>query len=115
VINHLGNLQPLSPKGTALDERTQLSMTPGEEGAGVHGGQIELTQTLTTPHPVKGRHGLLEALYRLAIVALGKVGLAEMLVRQRVQDDISAGRGERQGALGGSNGLVTRTTVGERV
>jgi hypothetical protein len=51
----------------------------------------------------------------VAIITLGKVVLAEMLVRQRMQDDISAGRGERQGALGGSNGLVTRTTVGERV
>jgi hypothetical protein len=30
------------------------------------------------------------------------------LVRQRVQDDISAGRGERQGALGGSDDLVMR-------
>ena len=40
------------------------------------------------------------------------VGEAEVVVRQRVQDDIPAGRGERQGALGGGDGLVIRAHEG---
>ena len=34
--------------------------------------------------------------------------MAEVVVRQRVQDDIPAGRGEREGALAGGDGLVIR-------
>ena len=41
------------------------------------------------------------------------VGSAEVVVRQRVQDDIPAGRGERQGALAGGDGLVIRAHVAE--
>ena len=42
------------------------------------------------------------------------VGYAEVAVRQRLQDDLPAGRGERQGALAGGNGLVIRTPVSEK-
>ena len=111
--NRLGNPQPFFPEGTALGERAQLGMAPGEVGTGGHGGQDELTEALVAPRPVEGRHGLLEAVDRPTIVALGVVGYAEALVRQRLQDDIPAGRGEREGALGGGDGLVIRTPDAE--
>ena len=60
------------------------------------------------PRPIEERHGLPEAVDRLTIVTLGVVGHAEVAVRQRLQDDIPAGRGEREGALGRGNGLVMR-------
>ena len=66
---------------------------------GGHGGQVDLTETLTMPHPVKGRYSLTETVYGPTIVALGKlVCCAEELVRERVQDDIPVSRGERGGA-----------------
>jgi hypothetical protein len=49
-----------------------------------------------------------EAVDRPAIVTLGLVGKTEEAVRQRLQNDIPAGRGERQGALCRSDGLVKR-------
>ena len=60
------------------------------------------------PYPVEGRHGLREVVNRLTIVALGPVGHAKGVVRQRVQDDIPASRGEREGALAGGDSLVMR-------
>ena len=73
-----------------------------------HGGQGDLAKALVAPRPLEERHGLPEAVDRPTIVALGLVGCAKVTVRQRLQDDIPAGRGEREGALGGSNGLVIR-------
>ena len=108
VTNRLGNPEPFFPEGTALGERAQLGMAPGEAGTGEHGGQENLAEALAAPRPVEGRHGLPEAVDRPTIVALGLVGYAEVVVRQRVQDDIPAGRGEREGALGGGDGLVIR-------
>ena len=108
MINRLGNPEPFFPEGPALGERAQLGMAHGEAGTGVHGGQDDLTEALVAPRPVEGRHGLPEAVDRPTIVALGLVGEAEVVVRQRVQDDIPAGRGEREGALGGGDGLVIR-------
>ena len=67
------------------------------------------------PCPLEGRHGLPEAVDRPPIVTLGLVGEAEVVVRQRVQDDIPAGRGEREGALGGGDGLVIRAHEAEMV
>ena len=113
MSNRLGNPQPFFPEGTALGERAQLGMAPGEAGTGVHGGQDDLTEALVAPRPVEGRHGLPEAVDRPTIVALGLVGEAEVVVRQRVQDDIPAGRGEREGALGGGDGLVIRAHEAE--
>ena len=113
VSNRLGNPQPFFPEGPALGERAQLGMAPGEPGTGVHGGQEDLTEALAAPRPLEGRHGLPEAVDRPTIVALGLVGYAEVLVRQRVQDDIPAGRGEREGALGGGDGLVIRAHEAE--
>ena len=80
-----------------------------------HGGQDDLTEALVAPRPVEGRHGLPEAVDRPTIVALGLVGCAEALVRQRLQDDLPAGRGEREGALGGGDGLVIRAHEVEMV
>ena len=41
------------------------------------------------------------------IVALGLIDLAQAKVRQRLQDDILAGRGGCEGTLGGSDSLIT--------
>ena len=84
-------------------------MALGEPGTGLHGGQEDLTEALATPRSVEGRHSLPEAVDRSTIVALELIGKAEVVVRQRVQDDIPAGRGEREGASAGGNGLVMRT------
>ena len=108
MSDRLGNPQPFFPEGPALGERAQLGMAPGEPGTGEHGGQEDLAEALVAPRPVEGRHGLPEAVDRPTIVALGLVGYAEVLVRQRLQDDIPAGRGEREGALAGGDGLVIR-------
>ena len=114
VRHRLGNPQPFFPEGTALGERAQLGMAPGEEGTGEHGGQDGVPEALMAPRPVEGRHGLPEAVDRPTIVALGSVGEAEVIVRQRLQDDIPAGRGERQGALGSGDGLVIRARGQDR-
>ena len=90
-------------------------MAPGEVGTGDHGGQGSLPEALVAPRSVEGRHDLPEAVDRPTIVALGLVGEAEVVVRQRLQDDIPAGRGERQGALAGGDGLVIRALMVEMV
>jgi hypothetical protein len=78
-------------------------------GTGEYGGQDELTEALAVLRPAQGGHGLPETVDRPPIVALGSVGDAEALVRQRLQDQIPASRGEREGMLGGGDGLVIRT------
>ena len=108
VSNCLDNLESFIPQGTALRERPQFGMAHGEVGTGVHGGRDDPTKALVAPCSVEGRYGLLEAVDRPTIVALELVGYAEILVYQRVQDDIPAGRGQRKGALGGGDGLVMR-------
>ena len=113
VSNRLGNPEPFFPERPALGERPQLGMAPGEVGTGEHGGQDELTEALAAPRPVEGCHGLPEAVDRPTIVALGLIGSAEVGVRQRLQDDLPAGRGEREGALGGGDGLIMCTPVVE--
>ena len=100
MINRLGNPEPFFPEGTALGEHAQLGMAPGELGTGVHGGQDDLTEALVALRPVEGRHGLPEAVDRPTIVALGLVGYAEVLVRQRVQDDIPARPWRARGRAG---------------
>jgi hypothetical protein len=37
--------------------------------------------------------------------------MAEIVVRERVQDDLPASVGEREGALAGGDGLVIRTPL----
>src|SRR5262249_46672064 len=106
VSSRLGNPEPFFPKGTTLREHTQLSMAPGEVGAGKYGRQESPAEALVAPRPVEGRHGLPEAVDRPTIVALALVGLAEALVRQRLQNGIPVGCGEHQGALGSGNGTV---------
>src|SRR5262245_40182340 len=75
-------------------------------GTGAYGGQGNLAEVLIAPRTVEGRHGLSVAVHCPAIVALEPVGLAEALVRQRIQGDIPTSRGERQGTMGRGNGLV---------
>ena len=65
------------------------------------------------PCPLEGRHGVPQAVNRPTIVALGMVGVAEALVRQRLQDAIPASRGEREDALGGDDGLLIRAPEDE--
>ena len=64
-------------------------------------------------HPVESCHALPEAVDGSTIVTLGLVGLAEALVRLRLQDNLPTGCGERQGALGGGASLVIRTHEAE--
>ena len=108
MSNHLGNPEPFFAKCLAFGKRAQFGMARSEPGTGVHREQEELTEALTAPRPVEGCHSLPKAVDCPTIVALGLVGKAEVLVRQRVQDDFPAGRGERQGALAGGDGLVIR-------
>ena len=108
VSHRLRDPEPFFPKGPALGERAQLGIAPGKPGTGEHGGQEHMTEALVAPRAVEGHHGLPEAIDRPTIVALGLVGVAEVLVRQRVQDGIPSGRGEWPGTLGGGDGLVIR-------
>jgi hypothetical protein len=59
------------------------------------GGQDNLAEALAAPRPIKGRHGLPETVHCPPIVALELVGLAQELLRKRIQDDIPVSRGER--------------------
>jgi hypothetical protein len=108
VSSRLGNPAPFFPEDPALGERAQLGMAHGEPGTGVHRGQEDLTEALAVPRTFEGRDGLPKVVDRPRIVTLGLVGKAEVLVRQRVQDDLPAGRGERKGALASGNGLIMR-------
>ena len=108
VINFLSNPEPFFAEGPALDERAQLGMAPGEVGTGEHGGQVDLTKAFAAPNTLEGRDGLPQAVNRPTIVTLGVVRMAKLVVRQRVEDDVPAGRGECEGTLASGNGLVKR-------
>jgi hypothetical protein len=84
VVNHLCNPDSFFAKGSAIDERAELSMTYGKVGTGANGGQEHLTEALAASRSVEERYGLSVAVDRLAIVALGLVGSAEVHVRQCV-------------------------------
>jgi hypothetical protein len=114
VLNRLGNAEPFFPEGPALGEQTQLGMTRGESGTGLHGGQEGLPEALLAPRPVEGRQSLPDAVNRPTIVALDMVGSTELLVRQRLQDNIPTNHGEHEGTLGGGDGLVIRAHEAER-
>jgi hypothetical protein len=90
-------------------------MAPGEPGTGVYGGQEDPTEALVAPLALEGRHGLPEALDRPPKVALGIVGQAEVLVRQRLQDNLPTGCGEREGALTSGDRLSIRAHDPEMV
>ena len=97
---------PSSPRARPSANVPNSAWHMAKLGTGMHGGQDSLTEALAALRPVEGRHGLPAVVDRPTIVALGLIGCAEVEVRQRVQDDIPAGRGERKGALGGGDGLV---------
>jgi hypothetical protein len=105
----LSNPQPFFPESPALGERAQLGVAHGEPGTGVHGGQENPAEALVAPCPLEGHHSLPEAVDRPSIITLGLIGVAEVLVRQRVQHNIPAIHGEHKGMLGGSEGLVIRS------
>ena len=108
MINRLGNPERFFPEGIALGEHALLGIAPGEVGTGVHGRQKDMTEALAAPPPFEGRRGLSEAVDRSTIVTLGRVGCAEVVVRQCVQDDLPTSRGEHKDTLGGGDGLVIR-------
>src|SRR5262245_57699138 len=115
MINRLGNPQPFDPKGSALGEHAQLGTALAEEGTGGYCWQRDLAETFAAPRALEGRHNLPEAVDRPTIAALGQVGLAEVVVRQHVQDDLPADRSERESALGSGHGLVIYAHVVEMV
>ena len=81
VSDRLGNPQPFVPEGTALGERPNSAWHQASQTREMHGGQEYLAEALVAPRPVEGCHGLPKAVDRPTIVALGMVGLAEVLVR----------------------------------
>ena len=92
---------PSSLRIMALGERTQFGMAPGEPGTGSHAGRMTLPEALAALCSTEGRHSLPEKVDRPTIIAMGMIGEAEILIRQCVQGNLTAGRGEREGALGG--------------
>jgi hypothetical protein len=113
VIDRLGHPEPFVPEGIALGERAQLSMTHDEADTGAHGGRDEVTEALAAPHTLEGRPRLFEAVDRPMIIGMELVGSTKVEVRQRVQNNFPAGRGEGEGTLGAGDGLVMRTPVAE--
>jgi hypothetical protein len=113
VRNGLGNLQSLAPKSTAPSEGAQLSMTAGKPGSGMHGRQSDFTKALADSCPIEKGYGFPETVDRLTIVALRMVGEAETPACLSLQDNVSAGPGERQAPLASGNGLVIYTAVVE--
>jgi hypothetical protein len=63
------------------------------------------------PHIAEGHHDRSVIVYCPTIVALGLIGYAKGAVRHRLQDDISASRGEREGVLAEGDGLVIRASL----
>jgi len=112
-MNRLGNLAPFFCESTPLSECAQFGMAPGEPARDEHGGKDKLTEALAAPCSLEERRGLLEVIDGPTIVTLGLVGEAEGAVRLRVQEGIPAGRGEREGTLGCSNGLIIRSPADE--
>ena len=108
MLHRLSNPEPFFSEGYPLGKRAQLGIAPDKVGTGEHGGQDKIPKALAAPRAVEGRHGLPQAVDRPTIVALALVGYPEVEVGQRVQDDVPAGRGERESALGDGDGLVIR-------
>ena len=79
----------------------------------MHGRQEDCTEALAASYPIERYRGLPEAVDRLTKATLDVIGKAKVLVRQCVEDDLSASRGEREGALGGGDGLVIHAHVVE--
>src|SRR5215831_12804361 len=91
VGSRLGDLEPFFPEGHALGKRAELGMDYSEDVASLHSGQHPLAEALVAPRPVKGGCSLPQVGYRPRIVALSPVSHSEVVVCQRVQDDILAG------------------------
>src|SRR5262245_30583633 len=108
MIGRFGHPEPCFSQSPALSECTQLGMAPGEPGTGLHGGQDNLSEALITLRPVEGGHSLPEAVDRPTIFPLGPMGIAEVEVHQRVQNDIPVARGQREGTPASGNSLVMR-------
>ena len=81
-------------------------MTPGEQSRECTEGRTDTAEVFVAPRPIEGRYRLLEAGDRPTIVTLGMVGYTKAVVGPCVQDDIPTSRGEYEGALGRSDGLI---------
>ena len=90
-------------------------MAPGEGSTREYSGQDDVTAALVAPRPIEECGGLLQAVHRPTIVPLGHIGHAKVPVHQRVQNDILASCGEREGALGSGDGLIIGTDLAEMV
>ena len=108
VRSGLGNPQPFFHEGTALGEQAQLGLALGQVGTREHRGQENHAEALAAPCPVEKRDGLPEAVDRASDSRPGPGTLRRRIgfLRERLQDDIPAGRGEPAGALADSDGLV---------
>jgi hypothetical protein len=73
---------------------------------GEHGGQADRPAALAPQGPLVGRSRLCVTGERLTRVALAPGGAAAGLVRQRMQDTLPTGAGQRAGALGSGEGLL---------
>jgi hypothetical protein len=65
-----------------------------------------LTKALAAPPPLNGGQRLHVTVDRPPVVPLNLVGIAEEAVRQGLPDDVTSGRGQREGALGGNDCLI---------
>src|SRR5262245_52334796 len=111
-----GNQPSLLSQGAPFSERAQISMAPRELGTGSHRRQIDLTAVLVALCSLEGGHRLPEGGDGLTIRSLRQVGIAEVLVRQRLEEGLAAG--PRARVLPRSYGLVigphTAQIVGEK-
>jgi len=93
------------PRALPSAKRAQLGMAHGELSTGLHSGQEDLAEALAASRSVEGHHGLPKAVDRPTIVTLSVVGEAEVVVCQRLQDDVPASCSECEGRCRG-DGLV---------
>ena len=70
MSNRLGNPEPFFPEGTALGERSQLGMAPGEPGAGSARQAGRPDRNARGGAPLEECHSLPEAVDRPMIVTL---------------------------------------------
>src|SRR5262249_7384320 len=92
----------------AFSECAQLGVTRGKACTGVHGGQDKLGEAVGGRRPLEESPSLPEAVDGPMVIAPDQGAYAAIEGRLRVQDDIPTSRGKREGALGGSDGLVIR-------
>ena len=106
VIGSLGNLHRFLGGSPPLSEGAALGEGPGEEAAGVHGGQTVHAEALMEQLTLETRHVLLKALHRPTIISQAVVDIPQVVLRRDREANISQSRGNRQGTLTGREGVV---------